>query len=118
MVALSQRVMSQGDTPAVRPLGDDITEHGINRPGIHPSAKGTCAMQAETPCSRRAAVHAVFALPVDRLVRIEVAGVIESSLDLNDLTELTALCPLDHLLAGGEEREFAGAAAEDLRMIF
>lgn len=43
---------------------------------------------------------------------------IESSLDLNDLAELAALGPLDHLLAGGEERELAGAAAEDLRMIF
>ena len=75
-------------------------------------------MQAEIAHAAVNAVHAVFALPVDRLVGVEVACVIESRLDFNDLTELATLGPLDHLLAGGKERELTGTAAEDLGVIF
>lgn len=86
---------------------DDVRKRGADVGGVESEAERDVAnVQAEVAHAAVFAVEGDLPLPIDRLVRVEVAAVVEGGADFENLAELTGFHVVDDALDGGIEREF------------
>ena len=95
-------------------LGDEVGELGVDRPRLPSQPQRQVGdVHPEVAHDADRAAVARLALPGDRLGAIEVAGVQEVVLDVDDLAEVAPRDRLVGELRAGEERHLARAANED-----
>ena len=98
---------------AVGTLFYDIGEVRANGSGLEAETEGNVlGVYAQISAAAVLAVEFDHALPVDGLVEVHVAAVVESCMDLKNLAELALSVPIYHGLHSGVVGELAAAAYE------
>ena len=109
------RVAGRGATRTVRALGEDVGEDRAHVARHPPRPQGQVQrVQTEVAHHAVLAVQLRAALPVDRLARVEVAGVQEERAHLEHAPVAALADEARHFLPSGEEGELGRAAHEQV----
>ena len=109
------RVAGDRAASSVRTLRENVREDGpyVARQPARAQGKVEC-VHAEVAHAAVLAVPRGLPLPVDRLLRVEVARVEEERAHLEDAPEAAFRDPAGHPLSAGVERQLRGAAHEQV----
>ena len=89
---------------AVRALGDDLRKQGPHVGGIQPKRSGRCSTcMPRSPRQPYSPLNCIMRFQLMGLLRVQVAGVPEPGLDLDDLAETAFAHEPDDLVGAGKE---------------